>query len=433
MSTPPVGKADVMLPRPPRTPEETGLREALLIELILKTIYTQGQASGREITETVKLRHEIVFALLQEIRPQQYVEVRGSERGTMHEAGRIYGLTEKGRQFVQAVMERDRYVGAAPVTLPEYCEMVQLQSIRQRQVTQTMVREVLADLVIAEDTLRQLGPACNSGQSLFLYGKPGNGKTLISQRLSQLSERPIALPYAVETDNQIIKLLDPAVHQAVSVEEGGLADEEKKNYDERWQLIRRPFIVVGGELTLAQLDLTYDPELRYYAAPLQMKANGGTFLIDDFGRQRMRPEQLLNRWILPLEKRIDFFTLHTGKQIQVPFDVFLIFSTNLEPYQLVDEAFLRRIRYKIEIKDPTEEEFKEIFRRTCAARGIPYDEKMVTYLINHHYFEARRELRAVHPRDLIDQMVDLAKFENAPLVLSQDLIDAACRTYFIEA
>jgi predicted ATPase with chaperone activity len=333
---------------------------------------------------------------------------------------------------VASIQERDLYVGPAPVTLEDYCEMVRLQSIRGRRVTMDQVRDVLADLVISDPLLRQLGPACNSGQSMFLYGHPGNGKTLIAERLSRLSDRPVAIPYAVEADNQIIRLFDPMIHVPVGPEEGGVPDHLQSQFDGRWVLCRRPFVVVGGELRLEQLDLTYDPQLRYYVAPLQMRANGGAFLVDDFGRQRVPPEDLLNRWIVPLEKHVDFFTLSTGKQIEVPFEALLIFSTNLAPQELVDEAFLRRIRYKVEIKDPTEAEYREIFRRVCAQQRMAYDEEAVTYLINYHYFETRRELRACHPRDLVEQIVDLARFERTQPSLTHDLIDAACHTYFIE-
>jgi Predicted ATPase with chaperone activity len=236
----------------------------------------------------------------------------------------------------------------------------------------------------------------------------------------------IYIPYAVEVDGQVIKVFDSVNHVRAEAPAGG------RNVDPRWVPIRRPMIMVGGELTLETLDLVYDETNKYYEAPFQMKANGGMLLIDDFGRQQVRPRDLLNRWIVPLEKRVDFLTLHTGRKIEVPFDVLIVFATNLAPKDLVDEAFLRRIRHKIEIKNPTFDEYREIFRRVCQAKGVPYDDRGLAYLLQEHYIKPKRPLRACHPRDLVEQLCDIARYLNVPPTLSPELIDRAASAYFVE-
>ncbi len=288
------------------------------------------------------------------------------------------------------------------------------------------------DIVITDAMLRRIGPAVNSARSIFLYGPPGNGKTTIAERMARLLGGNVYLPYAIYADGQIIRLYDQINHRAVSEPTRNGFSSESVRRDTRWVLCHRPFIVVGGELTMESFDLIYDPISKTYEAPFQMKANGGMFLIDDFGRQQMRPQVLLNRWIVPLEKRYDFLALQTGKKIEIPFDVLIVFSTNLDPRDLVDEAFLRRIRYKINVPNPSWEDYRTIFQRNCAQRGIPYDEEMFKYLVLEHYVKVKREPKSVHPRDLLDQMMDIARYLRREPYLDKELIDAAVDAYFVK-
>jgi predicted ATPase with chaperone activity len=281
--------------------------------------------------------------------------------------------------------------------------------------------------VLEEAIIDRVGPAINSGSSLFLFGAPGNGKTSIAESIGRIILRgAIYIPRSIIIAGQIVQLYDIVSHSAIPDAENG------RVVDPRWIKIRRPNIVVGGELTLETLDLVYNASSGFYEAPFQLKANGGMLLIDDFGRQLVRPTDLLNRWIVPLEKGIDYLTLHTGRKVEIPFDVLLVFSTNLEPQQLVDEAFLRRIRHKIEIRDPSYDQYREIFRRICQSRNVPYDDKALAYLLQEHYIKPNIPLRACHPRDLIDQLVGIARYRGIAPRLTPDMIDHAWDAYFVD-
>jgi hypothetical protein len=285
------------------------------------------------------------------------------------------------------------------------------------------VRMALSELVLNPRTFRKIGPAVNSGRSMFVYGPPGNGKTTIAQSIGKhLLKGEVYIPYAIEVDGHVIRMYDPLNHQLAEQGGGG---------DARWVLCQRPVVIVGGELLLQNLDLIYDPISKYYEAPFQMRASNGLFMIDDFGRQQVRPQDLLNRWIVPLETRIDFLTLHTGKKIEIPFDELIVFSTNLDPRQLVDEAFLRRIRHKIEVPDPTDSEYLTIFQRVAAARGIPFDQQVFIYLMQEWYIKPHRELKAVHPRDILDHIFDVCNYQGTKPLMTRDLIDQACDAYFV--
>jgi predicted ATPase with chaperone activity len=301
-----------------------------------------------------------------------------------------------------------------------------------------MMRQVLSTLVLPDKTFQRIGPAVNSGTSIFLYGPPGNGKTSVAKAIGNLIlSQSMYIPYAIYVDGQVVKLYDSVNHQLAPEDDtygapGSSSLRTGSRRDPRWLHIRRPFITVGGELTLAGLDLVFDDVHKFYEAPFQVKANGGILLIDDFGRQQVRPRDLLNRWIVPLESRIDYLTLHTGRKLEVPFDVLVVFSTNLPPKDLVDEAFLRRLRHKIEIGDPSYEEYREIFLRVANQKGVAYSDQALAYLLQEWYIKKGRKLRASHPRDLCDQLIDIAHYMGEDPTMTPELIDRAAESYFVE-
>ncbi|MGC9520603.1 MAG: ATP-binding protein [Anaerolineae bacterium] len=416
------------VPLAPRSVEDTGISMGLLSDLALKIFYYESYVTGRDLALRMGLPFaNVISTVLEFLRREQLCEVRSATgRGGFSESTYEYVLTGRGRDMARDALDRGQYVGPVPVPLVAYNDAVRKQGLRDVVVHQRQLRKALAHLVFNEDTFEQIGPAINSGRSIFLFGAPGNGKTSIAEAIgSLLMEGDIYIPYAVEVEGQIIKVFDDVNH--VTVEES-----QPHRVDSRWIRIRRPFIVVGGELTMEGLDLVYNADYKYYEAPFQMKANGGVFLIDDFGRQTVRPSDLLNRWIVPLEKRTDFLTLHTGRKFEVPFELLIVFSTNLEPRELVDEAFLRRIRHKIEVHDPTWDEYAEIFKRAADGKSIPFSEPALAYLIREHYIKAKRPPRACHPRDLLDQIVDISSYLSVPPSLSKELIDRAALSYFVD-
>jgi predicted ATPase with chaperone activity len=272
----------------------------------------------------------------------------------------------------------------------------------------------------------------NSGKSLFLYGAPGNGKTVVAEGIGRALGGDMFMPYAIDVDGQTITMFDPVSHQVVSGDAGSQSVVATAAQDRRWERIRRPVVVVGGELTLEMLDLTFNPIAKFYEAPIQLKANGGVFVVDDFGRQRIPPRDLLNRWIVPLESRVDFLTLHTGRKFEVPFNVLIVFATNLKPESLADEAFLRRIPYKILAKNPTMDEYCRIFELNCKRKNLPFDPVMVEYLNRKYYQPRKMEMRACHPRDLLEQVVNQCRSQNMEPVITRELLDTACASYFLE-
>lgn len=420
-----------MVPPEPESIEETGVPMGFLVDLTLKTIYFRGEMSANQIADALKLPFpNVVDKVLDFLKREELAGISGS-KGFVGERGFQYVVSSKGTERVKDALQRSQYAGPAPVPLEEYAAVVKAQSIAHVSVDPPQLKEALQHLVLRPKIAGRLGPAVNSGRSLFLYGPPGNGKTTIGEAMGRLLGGEIFIPYAIEVDGHVIKVYDPQSHRMVR-EPSFSAIPGQKRADGRWVCCRRPVVMAGGELTLASLDLVYSEYSKYYEAPFQMKANGGLFLLDDFGRQQVRPRDLLNRWIVPLEKRLDYLTLHTGKKIEVPFDVLIIFCTNIAPKELVDEAFLRRIRHKIEIANPSPEEYRQIMERVCATRGIAFNEEAFQYLMREHYAKAEREMKAVHPRDLIDQIADIAEYRRVRPEMSVELLDEACQSYFVK-
>lgn len=411
--------------------EDTGLNLLNVADLALKILYLGGVMAGHDISEIIKLPYVGVLENIMEfLKREKYVEVRGS--GGFGEASYQYVISSKGSEKAREAMERTQYAGPAPVTLTQYLAAMRAQNRDRLIVHQEDLSQVMQHLVVSEEMLGRVGPAINSGRSIFLYGPPGNGKTTVAETIGRMIlGDDIWIPYAIDVDGQVVRVFDNVNHE-LSAKDSKVKHGTGLITDPRWIRIRRPMIMVGGELTLAGLDLVYDDINKFYEAPFQMKANGGMFLIDDFGRQQVRPRDLLNRWIVPLEKGVDFLTLHTGRKIEIPFFVLIVFSTNLDPRDLVDEAFLRRIRHKIEITDPTYEQFREIFRRVCEAKRVKYDESILAYLLKEWYINHDRPLRSVHPRDLINQLLDIGSYLNQPPELTREMIDKAAASYFVK-
>jgi predicted ATPase with chaperone activity len=430
----------VMLPPEPNSIEETGLSMGFIAELTLKHIYFAGTLSGQELSDGIKLPFlNVIDKALMFLKEEEYVDIIGAQGGFSERAFQ-YIITPKGRVKVHEVLDRSQYAGPAPVPLQAYIDAVNAQSLGEMVIDKATIRRAFDGLVVGEKLLDQIGPAANSARSLFLYGPPGNGKTTIAEGIARILKGYVLVPYTIEVDGQVIKIFDPLNHQPVhqaadqhdTLLQGFNADPDQPRDDHRWVLCKRPVVVVGGELTLEQLELIYDPIAKVYEAPFQMKANGGLFLIDDFGRQQCRPQDLLNRWIVPLERKIDFLALQTGKKLQMPFDVLIVFSTNLDPKNLVDDAFLRRIRHKIEVPNPSPSEYREIFRLVCKGKGIPYSDDGLRYLLQEHYIKVQRDLRCCHPRDLCEQILDESKYRGIEPQMSHELLDRACDAYFVK-
>ncbi|MCX7700556.1 MAG: ATP-binding protein [Gemmataceae bacterium] len=424
-------------PQIPRSLKDTGLNITFLFDLILRTIYNAGRITGGELAGMMKLPYSVVAPILPAMRKQGLIDIVG-QRGDAGDAGYEYEIKPpKGPLAVEEALNKTTYVGPAPVPFEDYVECIAAQTIRNFVCTRRTIEAAFRDMIITPEVFNEIGPAINSAASIFLFGAPGNGKTSIAERITRLMGDDIYIPYAIEANGQIIKLFDPIVHQASqenrSHSHQGVEGIFRREViaDERYVKIRRPTIVVGGELSMDMLDLKYHEVGKFYEAPLQMKANGGIFMIDDFGRQQMRPMDLLNRWIVPLEKKYDYLTTVTGTKIEVPFDQLLIFSTNLDPTQLADEAFLRRIKFKIEIRDPSETQWRQIWQLVCRSRNVEYDESGVDYILEKWMRPQQRPLRMCQPRDILDQMISIAKYNMERVTFSPDLIDAACATYFV--
>lgn len=423
----------------PTTLEDTGLKLSLLADLLVKTIHFSGRPTGRQLAEQLALSFAVTEEVLGFLRQEESIEVVGT--AGLGEQAYQYSLTERGRTKAREALARSQYVGPAPVPFELYTEVLKQQTAKNIRIDRQTFREGLSHLVLGRQVLAALGPAFNSGCSVLIYGNSGNGKTSITLAVGKMLPGQVLIPYAVEVHGQIVRVFDPRLHEPIvdAVPAERRADEEpapsgeERRRDQRWVVAKRPVISVGGELTLEDLEMRYSPTSQFYVAPLQWKANSGVLIIDDFGRQMIQPQQLLNRWIVPMELGLDHLTLHTGDSIELPFDTLLIFSSNIPPGQLGDEAFFRRIRHKVEIPNPTKEEFLEVLRTVTEERGVTYSDEGADHLLSTYYEKPGRGLKSCHPRDLIALLIDIASFYGEVPVLTPEWLDLACASYFVDA
>jgi predicted ATPase with chaperone activity len=419
-----LGLDDSFQPQEPRTIGDTGLSDALVEELILKYLSGVGSQSGRGIADHLCLPLAVLEDRFVAMRNRQEISPTGAAMFGDH----VYRLTDMGRDRAHRALRESAYVGPAPVPLDDYIASVNAQTIAGEKPRKPKLKKAFSDIHVEAEMLEQLGPAINAGKGMFIYGPPGNGKTTIAQRITRCFGQTILIPHAIAEDGRIIKLYDASCHQIVRSSTESLL--RAAEFDRRWVRIQRPTVVVGGELTMENLELKHDPVSNVSEASLQLKSNCGCLLIDDFGRQRINPTELLNRWIIPLENRIDFLTMSNGKKIQVPFEQLIIFSTNLEPHDLADDAFLRRIPFKIEIGAPSIEEFHLLFQIFAEKRGLECPREMVDYLIETHYRACPRPLRRCHARDLLDQIIHYCDYNDLPAVVTPRYLDHAVKNYF---
>lgn len=413
------------LPAAPHTLDDTGLSYSLLLELLVKMLLLRGELRLADLVHAIALPPNVLMPLLGFMRTEKLCEVtrRGDTDGRTS-----YSLTETGRARADDFMRRSQYVGIAPVSLQSYVRQVESQSVAQMGVTRERLRRAYDGVVIRETLLDQFGAAMNSNRPIFVYGPSGSGKTFIAERLAGLLSGAVAVPHALAVGGEVIQMFDPLVHEALPPSDAGGFDRGA-DADARWVLCRRPVVMSGAELTLDMVDLQFDRQTRFYHAPQQLKANNGLFVIDDLGRQLVSPQALMNRWIVPLDRRTDYLSLHTGQKFEVPFDVVVLFSSNLRPAQLADEAFLRRLGYKIFVGPVDLAEYRAIAQQVCRDLRLPYDEAGLTHLRG-RYAAAAKPLLACHPRDLLSQVRDYALFNGLPPQMTPRLLDWAWDNYF---
>jgi hypothetical protein len=419
----------VVAPQKATTFEETGLTRDTVTSLIMKWLY-RGEARGIDLADSIRLPYAILEPLLAHMRVERLVEVKSAAgAGT---AGYSYALTDGGRDRAKRWIDACGYVGPAPVPIEQYTAYMAALAAERPYIDQQRVAEGFSHLIVEPAMLNQLGPAISAGRAVFLYGAPGNGKSVMGEGIGRVLGGDIYVPHAIDVDGQIIAVYDPVTHQARERDDEHTLIRLEDAVDGRWARIRRPVITVGGELTLEMLDLRFNPLSAFYEAPLQLKANGGVLVVDDFGRQRVPARDLLNRWVVPLEAKVDYLNLHTGRKFQVPFEVMIVFATNLEPQSLADEAFLRRIPYKIFAKNPSYDQYCRIFEMNCRRHGLPYDQSIVEHLHDRYYVPRTLQRRACHPRDLIDQVATLCKYAEKKVELTPENLDVVCQSYFLE-
>lgn len=408
-----------MGPAVPEELSETGIAEGFLCDLALKHVGMLPEPTTTAVAERIRLPRTLTEDLLQKLYREKLIEVRMKTT----EGFTRYAMLDHGWDRLARLLSISGYTGAAPVSLQDYTHMMRLQSIPSEPAAMETVRAAFHDLILPESLLQTLGCVINSRRSLFLTGLPGTGKTAVAERINGALAGGIWIPYAVEIDGQIIRVFDSHCHRTAP------EDVTPLEYDRRWVFIERPLVVVGGELTLENADLTWSDSAKFYEAPFQMKSNGGTLVIDDFGRQRVAPQDLLNRWIVPLERRVDYLALHTGKKIEVPFEQLVVFSTNLDEKDLADQAFLRRMGYRARVEPPTPAAYAAIFKRVAYNRGIQVDQHVLDHVLNKYRIE-RRMMKGCEPRDLLDRVTDICLFEGESLHLTIEFIDVAWRNYF---
>jgi hypothetical protein len=416
---------DDFVPFRPKNLKESGLAPSDLSPLLLKFLYLHGVQSGRRIADQVKLPFEVVDPVLMELKSDLLVSIKSSSMVGDY----IFELTPKGHDQAKLHLDRSTYCGAAPVNLPDYRNAVRRQSVRNARPTFEDVQNSLHGLIASKFVISQLGQAVNSGRSMFFYGPPGNGKSTIARRLIQCLGRHIWIPRSISISGEIVRLFDPIVHQESPLPQSeGLT--RSTEMDERWVRIQRPCIVVGGELTLEHLEAKHNFSTGIIESPIHLKSNCGCLVVDDFGRQKVNVDELLNRWIIPMESGCDYISLPSGRQVQIPFDQLLIFSTNISPQMLCDEAFLRRIPYKIEIFNPTEPQFRQLFNQLFKQFDVLTDPDVLDYLIEHQYKRVGRPFRFCHPQDLLFQARDFCEFHRKPWTFNKEIAELACMNYF---
>jgi len=425
-------RAHAKSPRAPRTPEETGLPFLFLVELVSKTLFLRGQIRLLDLAAYLKLSATIVDAAVSFMRAEKLCEV--SRRGGSNtDADLTFTLTDTGRVRATEFLSRSAYAGPAPVTVQNYCAQIDAQSVAHMHVLREDIGREFEGIVVSPQVLDRFGAAMNSSRAIFIHGPAGSGKTFLAECLAGLLKGDIWVPYAILVDGEVVQVYDPAVHhQAVNEVANASLLDKRDAPDPRWVRCKRPAVLTGGELTLDMLELQFDPGTRYYQAPPHLKANNGIFIIDDLGRQRCSPTELMNRWIVPLDRRMDHLALHTGHKFMVPFDVIVVFSCNVAPDQLGDGAFLRRLGYKIEISAQTEQEYERIFRQACERYGVPYSHDAFQYLLRERHGKEGKPLLACYPRDLVSQVRDLARYEGRPAELNRQALDWAWANYFTE-
>ena len=420
---------DAILQEPPplaKTIAETGLEGNFLLNCLLRTMYISALQTIPELSEQIKLTRGVIEQLLTFAKKEALVEIRGPSEQNVNILR--YALTSAGKERASEALRLCEYIGPAPIPLESYQVQVQKQTITNEVIGIEKLRKALSHLVLSEDIVRRLGPASNSGRAILVYGAAGNGKTSIAEALAGAFEQPVYIPYCIEADGQIIKIFDPSVHTPFPAD----ADTTNGNghpiflpqmeHDPRWVRCKRPFLITGGELTLEMLDLAFDPHSKYYEAPLQVKAIGGVFVIDDFGRQRVRPHELLNRWIYPLERKLDYLTLHTGKKFSILFDQLVIFATNFPPEELMDPAQLRRVHYKLKINPPSAEEYRDIFRRICESYGLEFSEDIIAHLLNTFYIKHKVPFAGFHPKFIAEHVIAACHYLGTPPRITRQLL-----------